>query len=69
MSGMWKRSHGSSIATPPDERGGNSCDGPTATAPRLDSTLLEVAATGRSRMMVHVAHPRKDDGSMTACYY
>jgi hypothetical protein len=35
---MWKRSHGSSIAAPPNERGGNSCDGPTATAPHLDST-------------------------------
>jgi hypothetical protein len=35
---MRKRSYGSSIATPPDERGGNSCDGPTATAPHLDST-------------------------------
>jgi hypothetical protein len=38
MRGMWKRSHGLSIAAPPDERGGNSCDRPTATAPHLYST-------------------------------
>jgi hypothetical protein len=40
MRGMWKRSHGLSIAAPPDERGGNSCDRPTATAPHLYSTSL-----------------------------
>jgi hypothetical protein len=39
ISGMWKRSYGSSIETPPDERGGYSCDEPTATAPHLDFTL------------------------------
>ena len=39
ISGMWKRSYGSSIETPPDERGGHSCDEPTATAPHLDFTL------------------------------
>jgi hypothetical protein len=38
ISGMWKRSYGSSIETPPDERGGYSCDEPTATAPHLDFT-------------------------------
>src|ERR1700678_1555047 len=36
ISGMWKRSYGSSIETPPDERGGHCCDAPTATAPHLD---------------------------------
>ena len=38
MSGDWRRSHGASIATPPDERGGNSREAPTTTAPVVDST-------------------------------
>jgi hypothetical protein len=38
MSGVWKRGHGASIRTPPDERGGDSCDEPTTTALHLDST-------------------------------
>jgi len=55
MSGMWKRSHGPSIAAPPDERGGISCDDPTATAPHLDSTLH-----GRVEAPMHLG----DIGSM-----
>jgi hypothetical protein len=43
ISGMWKRSYGSSIETPPDERGGHSCDEPTATAPHLDFTAKSSA--------------------------
>jgi hypothetical protein len=47
MSGMWKRSPGLSIATPPDERGGNSCDGPTATATsRLHPTDVSLENMG-----------------------
>src|SRR6266849_3996883 len=38
MSGMWKRSHGGTIETPPNERGGNRYVLPNATAPHLDST-------------------------------
>jgi hypothetical protein len=38
MSGDWRRSHGASIATPPDERGGNGREAPTTTAPVVDST-------------------------------
>src|SRR6266403_3565619 len=45
MSGDWKRSHGASIAAPPDERGGNSCDSPTTTAPVVDSTCRGVDLT------------------------
>ena len=39
MSGVWRRSQGrASIKAPPDERGGNRCVRPTATAPHLNST-------------------------------
>src|ERR1035438_7510129 len=41
MSGMWKRSHGGTIEAPPNERGGNRYVLPNATAPHLDSTILE----------------------------
>ena len=37
---VWKRSHGRASEAPPNERGGNRYVRPTATAPHLDSTLL-----------------------------
>ena len=37
-SGVWRRSQGRTNEAPPNERGGNSYVGPTATAPHLDST-------------------------------
>src|SRR5947209_12791985 len=42
MSGMWKQSHGRTSEAPPHERGGNRYARPTATAPHLDSTDLDV---------------------------
>src|SRR6187551_3573785 len=51
-SGVWRRSQGRTNEAPPNERGGNSYVGPTATAPHLDST----AGSGR-QMADRDSHP------------
>jgi hypothetical protein len=72
ISGMWKRSYGSSIETPPDERGGHSCDEPTATAPHLDFTAKSSAPPWRRHQLQqhsilasalgyqHAKHPQRE---------
>jgi len=57
MRGVWKRSHGTSIETPPDERGGNSCDKPKATASHLYSTLRLI--TLRPRRFARLRRSRR----------
>ena len=49
---MWKRSHGRTSEAPPDERGGYRYVRPTATAPHLDSTLLNAQYGWRDACLI-----------------
>ena len=64
MSGMWKRSHGRTSETPPDERGGYRYVRPTATAPHSDSTPSGLPARVSSVMC---GRPRRSKGDLVCC--
>jgi hypothetical protein len=49
MRGVWKRSHGSDIEAPPDERADTDYAEPIATAPHLDSTVKRSSPSTRER--------------------